>query len=121
MAEGPIKCLSGGQWEDPRHHPAGKPFISKTFQRQNISLEKYFHWEEIKSEPRATPDRRLQIFQGTCTASLPQLLHDQIGLKAQQKGLARERFPGRSTPLKCLRHHKSTPAVGKNERSKALS
>ena len=46
-------------------------------------MEKTFHWQEIKSEPRATPDRRLQIVQGTGTAPLPQLLHDQVCLKAQ--------------------------------------
>ena len=84
-------------------------------------LGKAFHWEDIKSEPRTTPDRGLQIGQGTGTASLPQLLHDQICLKAQQKSLARKSFAGRGTPLQCLRHHKSTPAVGKNERSKALT
>lgn len=82
---------------------------------------KNFHWEDIQSEPRTTPDRRLQIVQGTGTASLPKLLHDQICLQAQQKGLARESFAGRSTPLQCLRYHKRTLAVGKNERSKTLT
>ena len=120
MVEGPIKRLSEGEWTPPKDYPArknkaGRLFIGKTFPWR------HFHWEDSKSDPRTTPDRRLQIVQGTGTAPLPQLLHDQICLQAQQKGLARESFPGRSTPLQCLRHQKRSLAVGKNERSKTLT